>query len=195
MCTERLSPPMTESGPADEGRWEATLVDRARSGDEQAFEALVRLHQDRAYRVALRMTGDPQDAQDVVQDAFVRAWQGLPRYRGDASFGTWLTRIVINRCHNARRGVRPSSTLPDDDDMRWSSPGSDREVLASHGRDAAVQAVAALPYDQRAALVLHTFDGLTHAEVGRVLGISESAAKVRVHRARRTLIARLQEWR
>lgn len=177
----------------DEG-WDAALVVQARGGDESAFEALVRRHQDRAYLVALRITGHPQNAQDAVQDALLDAWKGLPRNRGESSFGTWLIRIVINRCHNQRRAARPTIPLPEDE-AAASAPGPEGHVLATHREDATMEALAALPFDQRTALVLHTFDGCTHAEVGRILGITETAAKVRVHRARRTLTAQLQEWR
>ncbi|QDB78377.1 RNA polymerase sigma factor [Georgenia wutianyii] len=173
--------------------WEAALVAQARDGNESAFETLVRRHQDRAYLVALRITGHPQNAQDAVQDALLNAWKGLPRHRSESSFGTWLIRIVINRCHNQRRAARPITALPDDEPM--SGPGPESEVVAAHRQDATMRAMAALPFDQRTALVLHTFNGCTHAEAGRILGISENAAKVRVHRARRTLTARLQGWR
>ena len=174
--------------------WEAGLVARARHGDDQAFEALVRRHQDRAYHIALRMTGDPQDAQDVVQDALLQAWKALPAFREQSRFGTWLIRIVINRCHNARRAARPTVTLPDDD-LVTRLPGPDTVVVAAQRTDATVKALLDLPFDQRAALVLYTFGDSTHAEVARILGINESAAKVRVHRARRELVERLQEWR
>jgi RNA polymerase sigma-70 factor, ECF subfamily len=181
-----------DAGPPDDA-WETGLVTRARAGDDEAFEALVRQHQDRAYHIALRMTGDPQDAQDVVQDALLRAWKALPAYRGESRFGTWLVRIVINRCHDARRAARPTLTLPDGD-PRTTLPGPDTVVVAAHRADATIKALLELPFDQRAALVLYTFGDSTHAEVARILGINESAAKVRVHRARRELVDRLQEW-
>ncbi len=100
----------TGDRPADP--WEQTWLELARQGDEAAFAALVRAHQDRLYRVALRMTGDADAAQDVVQDALVQAWQHLPDFRGEAGFATWVTRIVINRCHNVRRAARPTVPCP-----------------------------------------------------------------------------------
>jgi RNA polymerase sigma-70 factor (ECF subfamily) len=169
-------------------------VELARAGDEEAFTALVRTHQHRLYAVALRLTGTPDDAQDVVQDAFLQAWQGLPLFRGDAQFSTWVTRIVINRCHNLRRGARPTEPVRGDDGAP-TVPPADTVVIASQRWEAAQAAVLDLPFDQRAALVLNTFAGCTHAETGRILGVTESAAKVRVHRARKTLSARLQDWR
>ncbi len=176
--------------------WERALVAQAQAGNEDAFETLVRWHQDRAYGVALRMTGHTEDAKDVVQDALVYAWESLPGFRGESRVGTWLLRIVINRCHNLRRAARPTVALPVDDASEVASvPGTDWQVVTKHHYDATVRAIAALPFDQRAVLVLRTFDGCTHAEIGRILGITEGTAKVRLHRARQTLDEQLREWR
>lgn len=183
--------------------WEAELVHRARGGDEQAFADLVRGHADRAYAVALRMTGNPSDAQDVAQDALVAAWQHLDGFAGAASFGTWLTRIVINRCHNLRRGHHPTEPLDEAaaDALGevgregWSSPGVEGQVVARQHLSAVQDAILDLPFDQRAALVLATVVGLPHAETAAVLGISDQAVRVRVHRARRALLARMGDWR
>lgn len=183
--------------------WEAELVHRARAGDEQAFADLVRGHADRAYAVALRMTGNPSDAQDVAQDALVAAWQHLDGFRGTSSFATWLTRIVINRCHNLRRGHHPTEPLDEEaadalgeaGRAGWSSPGVEGQVVARQHLAAAQEAILDLPLDQRAALVLTAVVGLPHAETAAVLGISEQAARVRVHRARRALLARMEDWR
>jgi RNA polymerase sigma-70 factor (ECF subfamily) len=173
---------------------EAALVDQARAGDEAAFEALVRLHQDRLYGVALRMTGHPQDAQDAVQDALIHAWRGLPQFRQDAQFSTWLVRVVINRCHNLRRGWAAPAAAPDE---TLADAGASLETTVEDRRrqEAVIAAIARLPFDQRAALVLHTFDGRSQAEVAQLLGTTESAVKVRIHRARRALLGMLQDWR
>ena len=182
-----------EGIPAEDSRGQRGLVERARAGDDCAFETLVHRHEDVAYRVALRMTGSSQDAQDVVQEAFLAAWQHLPSFHGDSTFGTWLIRIVINRCHNLSRGRHVAVPLMDEPES--GAPAIDTVVVEHHHQDAVVRAVMALPFDQRAALVLHTFSGHTHAQVGAILGITEVAAKVRVHRARRTLLDQLQDWR
>jgi RNA polymerase sigma-70 factor, ECF subfamily len=139
------------------------------------------------------MTGNPHDAQDVVQESLLYASRELPRYRRDAQFGTWLTRIVINRCHNLRRDSRPTDPLPEDDSTP-STPGAETVVVHQQRSEATMAAIAELPFDQRAALVLHTFGGCTHAEVACILGITENTAKVRVHRARRALTIHLQTW-
>ncbi|WP_167760883.1 sigma-70 family RNA polymerase sigma factor [Geodermatophilus sp. DF01-2] len=177
---------------------EARWVELARGGDEEAFAVLVRAHQDQLYRVALRMTGNPHDAQDILQEAFLQAWQHLPSFRRDAQFSTWITRIVINRCHNLRRARRPTDPLPDEAEPAAAmpqAPAAEALAMAAQRRDAVRQALLALPFDQRAPLVLTTFGGYTHAETGRILGISENAAKVRAHRARRALAIILREWR
>lgn len=172
---------------------EAELVSRARTGDEAAFEVLVRMHQDRLFALALRMTGHPEDAQDVVQDALVRAWQGLPRFRQDAQFSTWLVRIVINGCHNLRRAPALAALPNEDEPADTSTPAA--TVEAREHQAAVIAAIASLPFDQRAALVLHTFDGRPHAEVASLLGSTEGAVKVRIHRARRALFETLRDWK
>ncbi len=187
------TPSHAESSNGHESGWQAVLLAAARAGDEGAFEVLVRAHQERAYGVALRLTDGPQDAQDVLQESLVQAWTALPGFRGEAGFGTWLVRIVINRCHNQRRSWRATQPLPEDATLP-AAPGAEAVVVGQQHRDAVARAIATLPFDQRAALVLHTFDGCTHAETARILGTSEGAAKVRVHRARRALTERLREW-
>ncbi len=166
----------------------------AAAGNEAAFEALVRLHQDRAFLSALRLLGNRSDAQDAVQEAFLQAWRSLPRFRAESSFGTWFTRILINTCHNLRRKA-PADAVPLEGNAYGAGPGADEVGEDNLRRDSVREAVLALPSDQRAPLVLHTFAGYTHAEIGRILGISQNAAKVRVHRARRALVESLREWK
>ena len=171
---------------------ESVLVILARDGDETAFEELVRRHQHREFAVALRMISQYQDAEDVVQDAFLDAWRSLPAFRGEASFGTWLTRIVLNQCQSRSRRPRLAS-LPSEEPI---SPAPDIEQVALVRRqhEMVQQALLELPYHQRAALVLHVFAGHPYREVARIMNITENTAKVRVHRARKTLTDRLREW-
>lgn len=172
---------------------DATLVELAREGDEAAFEALIRIHQDRLYAIALRMTGHVQDAQDVLQEALLHAWQALPRFRQDAAVLTWLIRIVINGCHNLRRRSIAVPTQPPE--QPTDQPTVEAVVQARERVGLVTAAIAELPFDQRAALVLHTFDGRSQAQVAALLGTTESAVKVRIHRARRALLNRLGEGR
>lgn len=177
---------------------EERRLDLARNGDEYAFAALVRAHQDQLYRVALRMTGNPSDAQDVVQETLVQAWQHLPGFRGDSRFSTWVTRILINRCRNLHRARRPVVPLPDETEPASGmpqAPPADTLAVAAGSRDAVHRALLALTPEQRAPLVLTTFGGYTFAETARILGVSEGSAKVRAHRARRALATLLQDWR
>lgn len=188
-----MTPPAEGADPLEVHR-----VELARGGDEDAFAALVRAHQDQLYRVALRMTGNPTDAQDVIQETFLQAWQHLPAFRGESGFSTWVTRILINRCRNLHRAHRPVDPLPADTETTPGmphSPAADTLAVTAQSRDAVHRAMLQLPLDQRAPLVLTTFAGYTYAETARILGINESAAKVRAHRARRALATTLQEWR
>ena len=191
--------PSMSQGPArpdPDDALERRRVELAANGDEAAFAALVRAHQDALFRVALRMTGDADTAQDVVQEALLQAWQHLPAFRREARFSTWVTRMVINRCYNVLRATKPTTPLPNAADAALPpSPAAEAVAVAATRREAVRQAVLSLSFDQRAPLVLTTFGGHTHAEAGRILGISESAAKVRAHRARRALADRLREWR
>jgi RNA polymerase sigma-70 factor, ECF subfamily len=165
------------------------LVDAARRGDLDAFEVLVRRYQEPVYRVALRMLGSESDAQDAGQDAFIRAWRSLAGFRGDSGFATWLYRIVTNRCLNmlaARRPVEPLTEAHTD-------PRADPAEIADR-RDrfrAVADSILALPPEQRAALVLREFQGLTYEEVAEVLGVSPAAVKGRIHRARLAVAERL----
>lgn len=168
------------------------LVGAARRGDLEAFEVLVRRHQVPVYRLALRMLGSEADAEDAAQEAFVQAWRSLARFRGDSAFATWMYRIVTNRCLNALAARRPVEGLAD----RHSAPDGDPSEIAE--RRARFQAVAGgimtLPPDQRAALVLREFQGLSYEEVAGVLGVSLAAVKGRIHRARLGLIGVVAAW-
>ena len=159
------------------------LVRAAQRDDVDAFEELVLRHQAAMYRLALRMLGREADAQDAVQDAFVKAWRSLPRFRGQSRFSTWLHRITTNVCLDVIATRRPTAELVEEP----AAPGSD-VALVVEGRErfaAITAAIVALPGDQRAALVLRDVQGLSYEEVATVLDLPLSTAKTRVHRARR----------
>ncbi len=168
------------------------LVGAARRGDLEAFDVLVRRHQAPVYRLALRMLGSEADAEDAAQEAFVQAWRSLERFRGDSAFATWMYRIVTNRCLNALAARRPVEGLTD----RYPEPAGDPAEVAE--RRARLRAVAdgvlTLPPEQRAALVLREFQGLSYEEVAQVLGVSLAAVKGRIHRARLRLIEVIAGW-
>lgn len=168
-----------------------------RAGDRAAFAALVRATQDDVYTLALRLTGNPEDAHDVAQDTYIRAFRAIGSFRGDASVTTWLHRITVNTAlsHRARRRRRHAESL----DALGFEPTPDRAMdparrvdparLAEHGelRRALVDALADLPDGARQVVVLKDIYDLPHDEVARLLGISPSAARVRLFRARRRL--------
>jgi len=168
------------------GARDEVLVGAARAGDIEAFEVLVRRYELPMYRVALRMLDSGADAEDATQEAFVLAWRKLAGFRGESSFSTWLYRILTNRCLNVRGSYRPSEPLGE----RMLGPGAGPvEVLERRERWHAVsEAVRALPGEQRAALVLREFEGLSYAEIAQVLGITVAAVKGRIHRARLAVI-------
>jgi RNA polymerase sigma-70 factor (ECF subfamily) len=170
---------------------EARLVALARSGHAEAFAHLVLRHQVRVYRIALRMLGNPADAEDAAQEAFLAAWRGLDRFRFDSSFSTWLQRIVVNRCLNVLRARRSTPEQPADHEPV--AIGGPQEAVEVYEQMAALRrALQRLTPEQRAAFVLRYLEGCTLEEIARVLGISLSAVKSRLHRARAELIAAME---
>lgn len=174
------------------------LVRRAQEGYLDAYAALVDRHSTHVYRVALRLLGNYHDAEDVTQDAFVVAWESLPRYRGEASFSTWLYRIATNRAINvARRRERadrqdPLDSLRTEADV---APGPAQQIEATASSSAVREAIAELPMDQRVPLVLRQFEHLSYAEIADITGSSVPAVRSHLHRARRALAGRLEGWR
>lgn len=173
----------------DVDRW---LVEKAQAGDVDAYEVLVRRHRGRIYRIALRMLGDPHDAEDVVQDVLIQVWTALTGFARASAFTTWLYRIVVNRCKNQVR--RRRWTRPVHDTDSHPAAGAEDMVVARHRVRATMEAVAALPPDQRVVLVLHELEGLSYREVAAVVDASEDAVRGRLYRARLSLIETLRSW-
>jgi RNA polymerase sigma-70 factor, ECF subfamily len=168
----------------------ADLVALAKEGDQQAFEELVRRTYSDSYTLALRLTGDEDDARDVVQESYLRAYRGLKRFRGDAQFTTWLYRITANCAANQlRRRTRHRHEELDEDSGPVMDADHDPAALADAAdlRARVEGALALLPPRLRAVVVLRDVYDLSHEAIAAELGISESAAKVRLHRARRKL--------
>lgn len=167
------------------------LVDAARSGDHRSFEELVRRTHTDLHNLARRLVTDPDDARDVVQEAYLRAFRSIRKFRGDSEFSTWMYRITANcaATHLGRRRRHRHDDLDEEVDVIDSYPANDPEaradaMLLRRRLDAAIEE---LPPKLRAVVVLRDLYDLGHAEIARELGISESAAKVRLHRARRRL--------
>jgi RNA polymerase sigma-70 factor (ECF subfamily) len=171
----------------------AEVIEACQRGDPEAFEELVRLSQRDVYSLALRLTGNPDDAADVAQETYIRLLRSIKSFRGEAKFSTWLYRVtssvaITSLRKRARR--RNEVALEDEEWQDWHGPPSgdpgaelDRRQLAER-LDAAL---LELPPGYRAVVVLRDVYGFSLEEVGNQLGISEGAAKVRLHRARQKL--------
>ena len=179
----------------DDAYDDAYLVRRAREGYLDAYEILLARHAPLVYRVALRLLNNPDDAEDVAQEALVAAWQALPRFRAEASFTTWLYRIVTTRALNfVNRTPRPDS-VDTAAEVADRTPGPAEQTELAHTSRAVANAIAALPPPQRVALVLHQFENLTYAQIADITATTVPAVRSHLHRARRTLAIRLQDWR
>lgn len=171
------------------------LVARARDGYLDAYEILVQRHSAMAYRVALRLCGNHHDAQDIAQEALIVAWQNLDRFKADSSFSTWLYQIVTRRALNKVTRGRGADLTDLLDEAADPVTGPAEQAERNLAVDAVTDALAALPFAQRAVVVLHHFEGLSYAEVAAVTRSSVPAVRSHLFRARRTLGRKLEEWR
>jgi RNA polymerase sigma-70 factor (ECF subfamily) len=166
----------------------AELVAAARDGSREAFDELVRVTSRDTYTLAFRLVGNEEDARDVVQETYLRAYKGIGRFRGDAQFTTWLYRITANcaNTHLSKRRRHRHDELTDESTLADTNPDRDPQAtaVASSLRDRLTDALDDLPPKLRAVVVLRD---LPHEAIANELGISETAAKVRLHRARRKL--------
>jgi RNA polymerase sigma-70 factor (ECF subfamily) len=167
------------------------LVDAARSGDRTAFDELVRRTYVDTYTLAMRLTANEEDARDVVQESYLRAWKGIKSFRGDAQFSTWMYRITANAAATLvqkRRRRRTESLEHVEEPIDASLEGQPEAAAESSvGLEELARAVAALPPKLRSIVVLKDVYGLSHEAIAQDLGISVAAAKVRLHRGRKRL--------
>ncbi len=177
---------------------EAELLDRAREGDLDAFDALVRLHFARVHALLFRMIGNHEDAEDLAQECFVKAQRSLAWYRGDAAFSTWLYRIALSlsRDHFRSKGRGAASQPLEDENVAAPERGrtpedeaAQRELLGGLRRG-----LARLPHRLRAALVMRTQEGMEYQEIAQILGITQGTARVHVMKARRLLERWMKPW-
>lgn len=183
-----MSNDMTLRGVEPSG--EEELVRRARLGDEQAFSALVRGHQNDVFTLANRLLGNRDLAADVAQESFIRAWKAMPRFRGDAKFSTWMHRITVNTAWTWRERAKRKATYTLDDEFDIADEHQLTPEIAGERaelRSLIGDHMAALPATLRAVIVLKDVYGWSHQEVADELDITVSAAKVRLHRARARL--------
>lgn len=174
---------------ATESRW----VEKARAGDRLAFEKLYRGHCDRIYALCWRMCGsDKALAEDMVQEAFVRAWNKLGQFRGDSKFGTWLHRLTVNVVLSDRR-IRVKRLQREQelvDDVERTLVG-DRDVFAGLRQDLET-AIAGLPERARTVLILYDIEGYQHNEIAEMTGMAVGSSKAQLHRARKLVREELE---
>ena len=181
---------------------DVATVSRARAGDSDAFRLLVEQHSRLVFRVAYRMTGNEHDADDVVQETFLRAYKQLGRFEERANFGTWLHRIAVNCALDLLRSRgrldRHYGGDPEEAEMMGaissSDPQQDRLLLSAELRDHVTAAMEKLSGNERTAFVLRHFEGMPVEEIGKTLGIQVNAAKHTIFRAVRKLRESLEPF-
>lgn len=177
---------------------ERNLVERAKAGDQDAFAQLMEANQSRIYNLTLRMTGSPEDAAELTQEAFFNAWQGLPKFQGDSSFATWLYRLASNasidflRREKRRKNISMTVSLDDEEGERQAELPDTRhspeaEAEKKELREAIDKGLQSLSQEHRQVLVMRELNGLSYAEIGDVLGLEEGTVKSRIARARLAL--------
>ena len=168
---------------------EQLLVERAKRADARAFESLYRTHSGKVYGLCLRMTGNVAEAEDCAQEAFIQAWNKLGKFRGEASFGTWMHRVAVNvvlgRMRKSRREHDRLEVVRQLDDTRHSvdDAGGSRDLES---------ALSLLPSGARHVFVLHAVYGYSHEETGAMLDIAPGTSKAQLHRAKKLLRQQLE---
>jgi RNA polymerase sigma-70 factor (ECF subfamily) len=187
---------------------DAALVDALRRGAPEAPELLVDAYGDRVYRLALRITGSREDAEEAAQDALWTIARKIDTFKGDSAFGSWLYRVAANAAYqkirsrkSRAREIALEDVLPsvDGDGRHWEpmddwSRRVDERAMQNELRQVLEDAIAALPPDYRTAIVLHDVEGMSNPDIAETLGISLPAVKSRVHRSRLYLRQRLSAW-
>lgn len=205
-----MDQPLQEEPRADGQPTDRELVEKAQKGDGAAFATLVERHQRQVYRLALRMTGSEADAQEILQEAFLNAYQKLPLFRGEAQFSSWLYRIAANSAlMRLRRKRRAPDALADqplelagprfsaeghlEPEGDWSQRADERMMSGELGA-AINKAVEELPEDYRTVFLLKDVDGLSNEDIAEALELTVPAVKSRLHRARLALREKLGEF-
>jgi RNA polymerase sigma-70 factor (ECF subfamily) len=175
-----LAPSLAEGGPLSRED-EAAVIEACQRGDRNAFDALVVRHQRDVYRLCYRYVNNHEDASDLTQEVFLKAWRAIGRFRGQSRFSTWLYRIAVNACLNFRAARRATSELPEV--LPDPRPGAGERLAGEERARRVREAVARLPEKQRATLILKVYNDLTHQEVARVLGSSVGTVKANLFHA------------
>ncbi len=186
-----------DSPPPDARPPKESAVARAQRGDVEAFSDLYRQHAGRVFALCVRMSGERVQAEELLQDVFVRAWERLGSFRGEASFGSWLHRLAVNVVLTAARTNRrrESRVAPAEDLVAvetlgpaWRSATDDRDPGTAIDLE---RAIAALPPGARTAFVLHDVEGYSHGEIAELTGLAEGTIRAQLHRARKLLMEAL----
>ncbi len=181
------------------------LVEKAKAKDLFAFEELVRIHQNKVYALCLHLSGNRDDAQDLAQEAFLRAYRAIGGFRSEADFGTWLHRITVNVCLNFRRKNSGQRALSLDEPYRGEDGGEMLREIASTNGDPLLaveekefqglvrSALGDLSEDHRAVLILREMEGYSYEEVAHAVGCTLGTVKSRLSRARESMRRRMTE--
>ena len=173
------------------------LVRKSQLGDKAAFEQLVIRHQDLVFSLAYKLTGNREMANDVAQEAFIRAWKAIEKFRGDSTFSTWIYRITVNTAWTLRKKAKKHNTLNIDDTYEpiVIDEKKDPELVAINSdlSSLLINALDKIPIEQRIIVELKNIEGRSHKEIAEYLDISVTAAKVRLHRAHQKLRQILEE--
>ena len=180
---------------------EKDIIEKVLGGDPNAFEELVLRYETTVYNLALRMVSDREDAADMTQEAFIKAYNSLPSFRGDSKFSVWLYRITTNVCLDflraKKRKPQVSLTVGDDEDedvqLDLPDPAADPEqqLIKKLGMQALEEGLRLLPDKQRQILVMRELGGMSYADIGAALSLEEGTVKSRIFRARKRLCAYL----
>ncbi len=163
------------------------LVKKSQLGDKSAFEELVKRHQELVFSLSFKLTGNRELANDVAQEAFIRAWKAIGKFRGDSTFGTWIYRITVNTAWTLRKKAKKhySLNIEDTQEPVVVDEKKDPELVAINSDLSLVlrKALNQIPLEQRIIVELKNIEGRSHKEIADYLDISVTAAKVRLHRA------------
>ncbi|PKQ28386.1 MAG: RNA polymerase sigma factor SigW [Candidatus Anoxymicrobium japonicum] len=212
MAGHRIRTGMPNGRLSRDGREDARLVEKCRRGDELAFEALVLKYQNQVYGVAYRMVGDSEEAMDLAQETFIKAYRGLDTYKPAMPFRTWLLRIGTNSAiDNLRKrgrgrdmpvelGSKPRPGAINSSEVSWASfdpPGPETDIpenvsVSNETAGIISEALSELPDNYRAVVILHHMEGMSYSEIGKALGVPRNTAKTWGHRARGLLCGALE---
>lgn len=181
---------------------EKEIIERVLGGDANAFEELVLRYEGTVYNLALRMVSNREDAADMTQETFIKAYNSLSSFRGDSKFSVWLYRICSNVCldflrSKSRRPQTSLTSLDDDDDVQLDIPdhaaGPEEQLMKKLSMQSVSEGLERLPDKQRQILAMREIGGMSYAEIGQALSLEEGTVKSRIFRARKKLCAFLLE--